>query len=117
MSKPKRAAQITTQSSKPTKHLTKPLQRRSTKARAAKNAAISSTKSGTQPTGKFATLILLLRRASGASIEDLMKAAGWQAHSVRGAISGAIKKKMGLNVLSAKMDGVRIYRIVDGSAS
>jgi hypothetical protein len=65
----------------------------------------------TQPTGKIATIIMLLRGAKGASIEDLMKATGWQAHSVRGALSGAIKKKLGLKVLSDKSNGVRAYRI------
>ena len=40
-----------------------------------------------------------------------MSATGWQAHSVRGAISGAIKKRLGLKVTSEKSDGVRTYRI------
>ncbi len=38
-------------------------------------------------------------------------ATGWQAHSVRGAMSGAIKKKLGLTILSEKSEGRRIYRI------
>lgn len=53
----------------------------------------------------------MLREPKGKSIDDLMKATGWQAHSVRGAISGAIKKKLGLTVTSEKADGVRVYRI------
>ena len=82
----------------------------------AKKKAHTSLNVGVLPTGKIATLISLLRRAKGASIADMMKAAGWQAHSVRGAICGSIKKKLGLNVASEKTDGVRFYRIVDGSA-
>jgi hypothetical protein len=42
----------------------------------------------------------------------LQKAAGWQAHSVRGFLSGTVRKKMGLNVISTKGDnGERIYTI------
>ena len=41
-----------------------------------------------------------------------MAATGWQAHSVRGAISGSIKKALGLEVLSEKTDAGRVYRIV-----
>jgi hypothetical protein len=62
-------------------------------------------------------LIALLRRPEGARIEDIMTATGWQAHSVRGAISGAVKKRLGLTIVSEKTDGVRVYRIVDGAAA
>jgi len=62
--------------------------------------------------GKLATIIAMLRKASGASIAALCDATEWQAHSVRGAISGTLKKKLGLNVESAKRDDVRLYRIV-----
>nr|TFG55530.1 MAG: DUF3489 domain-containing protein [Hyphomicrobiales bacterium] len=47
----------------------------------------------------------------GATIADLTSATEWQAHSVRGAMSGAIKKKRGLPVTSEKTDGARTYRI------
>jgi hypothetical protein len=60
---------------------------------------------------KIATLIALLRSKAGADVKAMMKATGWQAHSVRGAISGTIKKKLGLKVASTKVDGVRTYRI------
>jgi hypothetical protein len=69
-----------------------------------------------QPTTKIEAITALLRRPKGASIEDLIKTTGWQAHSVRGAISSAIKKKLGLNVTSHKTDGVRLYRVIDKSA-
>jgi hypothetical protein len=78
---------------------------------AKKTAAAQPRKAGTQPTGKIETIAALLRRQDGASINDLMKATGWQAHSVRGAISAAIKKKLGLRVLSEKAGTVRLYRI------
>ena len=46
----------------------------------------------------------LLKRSGGATLKDIMKAAGWQAHSVRGFLSGTIGKKMGLTVKSAKSE-------------
>jgi hypothetical protein len=66
-----------------------------------------------QPTSKIEAIVRLLRRAEGANMEDLMKATGWQAHSVRGAISGSIKMKLGLSVASDKPGTVRFYRIAD----
>jgi hypothetical protein len=61
---------------------------------------------------KLAKLIALLRRAEGASIDRIAKAMDWQHHSVRGTISGALRKKLGLHVVSERNDkGVRIYRI------
>jgi hypothetical protein len=65
-----------------------------------------------QGTGKIKVLVDLLRRLDGATVEAMMAATGWQAHSVRGAISGSIKKALGLAVTSEKLDAGRIYRIV-----
>ena len=67
---------------------------------------------GAQPGTKQAKLIERLRRPKGASIAEMMKATGWQAHSVRGVMSGALKKKLGLAIVSEKNDGgERRYRI------
>jgi hypothetical protein len=64
------------------------------------------------PASKQAVIIDLLKRRDGATIDDVMAATGWQAHSVRGAISGALKKKLGLAVSSENVDGRgRVYRI------
>nr|WP_281719413.1 DUF3489 domain-containing protein [Nitrosomonas nitrosa] len=60
---------------------------------------------------KQAKLIELLRRPEGATLAQLVKALGWQAHTVRGAMSGALKKKLGLTIVSEKSDGARVYRI------
>ncbi len=61
---------------------------------------------------KQALLIDLLKRKKGATIEEIVEAIGWQAHSVRGAISGALKKKLGLAVTSEKVQARgRVYRI------
>jgi hypothetical protein len=64
-----------------------------------------------EPKGKIASLVVLLRREEGADIKAMMEATGWQAHSVRGALSGAIKKGLGLTVVSEKIDAERRYRI------
>jgi hypothetical protein len=50
-------------------------------------------------------MIDLLRRPEGASIEEITAATGWQSHTVRGAMSGALKKKLGLEITSKKLDG------------
>ncbi len=66
-----------------------------------------------RPGTKQALLIDLLKRKKGATIEKIVEATGWQPHSVRGAISGTLKKKLGLMVTSEKPDdGPRRYRIV-----
>lgn len=54
----------------------------------------------------------MLRAPDGATIEEITAATGWQAHMVRGAIAGALKKKLGLDVNSEKVEGRgRVYRI------
>ncbi len=61
---------------------------------------------------KQALLIDLLKRPEGASIAEIVQATGWKAHTVRGAISGVLKKKLGLNVTSSKTEQRgRIYRL------
>jgi len=66
----------------------------------------------TRDDSKQAKLIEMLRRPEGASIEEIVAVFGWQAHTVRGAIAGALKKKLGLDVTSEKIEGRgRVYRI------
>ena len=61
---------------------------------------------------KQALLIDLLTRKTGATIAEAVEALGWQAHSIRGAISGALKKKLGFAIWSESVDGRgRVYRI------
>jgi hypothetical protein len=68
------------------------------------------------PTGKLGALVTLLRRPEGARIEELTAATGWQAHSVRGAIAGALKKKLKLAVTADRTEQGRVYRITEGQA-
>jgi hypothetical protein len=71
-------------------------------------AQTGKTREGT----KQAQLIAMLERPEGATIEQIVAATGWQPHTVRGAFSGALKKRLGLTVNSEKVDGCgRVYRI------
>ena len=61
---------------------------------------------------KTANILDLIQREGGATLAEIMEATGWQAHSVRGFISGTLTKKMALTVISAKgEDGVRRYSV------
>jgi hypothetical protein len=60
---------------------------------------------------KSETVLALLRQPGGATLHALMAATGWQAHSVRGFISGQVTKKMRLKIKSFKRDGERVYSI------
>ncbi|NOX40839.1 MAG: DUF3489 domain-containing protein [Alphaproteobacteria bacterium] len=62
---------------------------------------------------KQAMLIDMLKKPEGATLEEITIAIGWQSHSVRGAISGGLRKRLGLTILSETVEGRgRIYRIV-----
>lgn len=60
---------------------------------------------------KISQVVALLRRPEGATAAQIMAATGWQAHSVRGAIAGQIRKKLGLTVATEKVEGPTVYRI------
>lgn len=65
-----------------------------------------------RPEIKQAILIARMQRKDGATIDELVRATGWQAHSVRGAISGTLKKKLGLSVISERVEGRgRVYSV------
>ena len=88
---------------------TKPVVTVKPKTAAVRNVAPPQPRENT----KQAKLIALLRRPGGATLDDLTKVTGWQPHTVRGAISGALKKKLELSVTSEKAeDGERVYRVV-----
>jgi len=75
----------------------------------------ASTKERPQPHAnqtKLARVIAMLKQPDGATIDAIADATGWQRHSVRGAIAGTIKKKLGLTVKSERRDdGRRVYSI------
>ncbi len=79
----------------------------------ATDSAPAGAKSRTPRDGtKQATLIAMLRAPEGATIAEIVAATGWQPHTVRGAMAGALKKKLGLEVTSEKVEGRgRIYKL------
>ena len=81
--------------------------RKKTAARKSINAKTPSAKAQT----KQAQLLALLHRPQGTTIEHAAKTLKWQPHSVRGIISGVLKKRLGLTIKSEKTQGGRVYRI------
>ena len=73
------------------------------------DANVNSTQPG-DPRGKLGILAALLRRKEGATLAQLIEATGWQAHSVRGAMAGALRKKHLLTTTSEKRGDTRVYR-------
>ena len=75
-------------------------------------SAARTGRSGTRSGTKQAELVAMLRRTEGATVAEVVAATGWQPHTVRGAFAGALKKRLGFDVVSAKIDGRgRVYRI------
>ena len=63
---------------------------------------------------KQSHVIAMLQSPAGATIAAMMKATGWQQHSVRGFLAGVMRKRLKLKLGSKKVDGERIYRITGG---
>jgi hypothetical protein len=81
--------------------------------KAAQKGARTAVRSGT----KQSAAIDMLRSTGGATIHALTKATGWQPHSVRGFLAGVVRKRLKLNLQSAVLEGVRIYRIAGGHSA
>jgi hypothetical protein len=60
---------------------------------------------------RTAQILGLLKKPGGATLQNLMNATGWQAHSVRGFLSGVVRKKMGLSLRSERREGAQVYSL------
>ena len=74
----------------------------------------ASTQTKVRAGTKQSAAIAMLRSSGGTTIESLMKATGWQQHSVRGFLAGVVRKRLGLNLNSSLADGRRVYRVTAG---
>jgi hypothetical protein len=68
------------------------------------------------PGSKQSRAIAMLQSPAGATVGAMMKATGWQQHSVRGFLAGVIRKRLKLKLGSKKVDGDRVYQITNGGA-
>ena len=85
---------------------------KATKGKPGKRAPKGRQKAAAREGSKTAKVLAMLRQTKGATLKELMKATGWQAHSVRGFLSGTLGKKMGLALESSKgEDGERFYKV------
>jgi hypothetical protein len=66
-----------------------------------------------KPPSKQDVVIAMLRLPEGATVDEVASVTGWQRHTVRGVFSGALKKKLGLPLASAKEEPGRVYRIAE----
>jgi hypothetical protein len=67
--------------------------------------------SSADPGSKQARVVAMLRAPAGATIAGMMKATGWQKHSVRGFLTAVVRKRLKLKLTSDKVDGNRVYQI------
>jgi hypothetical protein len=73
--------------------------------------------SETKRRSKQDAVIAMLRRPEGATVEEVVRATGWQRHTVRGVFSGTLKKKLGLTLASAREVRGRVYRIAEPASA
>ena len=83
-------------------------------AKPAQPAARTAKRPNSEPGSKQDGVIAMLKSPAGATIDAMMKATGWQQHSVRGFLAGVVRKRLKMKLGSKKVDGERIYRVTGG---
>jgi hypothetical protein len=99
---------------KPARKKFRPTKRRATlpSSPAVGGSVVSAGAEANKRASKQTKLLELLRRPAGATIAALSNASGWQQHSVRGFLAGVVRKKLGLELVSAVEADQRIYRVI-----
>ena len=88
-----------------------------TAARPSPQSAAAPKSNKTASGSKQARVIAMLQSPAGAKIATMMKAPGWQQHSVRGFLAGVVRKRLKLKLGSTKVDGNRVYQIADAEST
>jgi hypothetical protein len=96
------------------KRVTAPFTMPAAVAKPARPAASVPKRPNSDPGSKQSRVIAMLQSPAGATIAAMMKATGWQQHSVRGFLAGVVRKRLKLKLGSTKVDGKRVYQITGG---
>jgi hypothetical protein len=116
--KPTETARKSTPSARRPAKSTSTAKSRSPAASKAAQQKSPPSKEATSAPSKQDRVLAMLREPKGSTVAAIMKATGWQQHSVRGFLAGVVRKKLRLNLVSEKIDDTRIYRVAKlGAAS
>ena len=91
--------------------MTKPARKMAAKPKGLKRADQHAAGAGGKRSTKSAAVLAMLESRNGTTITELAASTGWQNHSVRGFLSGTVKKKLGHQIISEVVDGERRYKI------